>query len=273
MNDVITIQSTTGNMIIDFTQKKISIDREGVSPMTGYKSMAINFNEITAIELKKPASMSLGCCTIIVNNIRYVTAANLDMTKFSVNVNKFDLLESTLRRVLAECSLTDFNDLGSVSAAKVMYTTENSPYQNAAQHDFNQRKKSAEESFGNIDIHTEAKLFAQSLELQLLKAPATAKFCSLEEMSVMEVNGIYTVSGYVDSQNSYGAMVRTPFTLKIFKTADGWKSADRFQNIQTSIQSNIHKTVAKNMIIYWIIGLILAGISIAIIYAFISNLY
>lgn len=269
MNDVITIQSTAGNMIVDFTQKKISIDREGVPSITGFKSMAINFNEITAIELKSPAGMSLGCCTIIVNNIRYVTTANLDITKVSVNANQFNLLENTLRRVLTECNLASFNDIGSVPAAKVIYTTDNNPYQNAAQHDFTQRKKAAEESSGNIDTNTEAKLFAQSLELQLLKAPSTAKFCSLEEMTVIEANGIYTVSGYVDSQNSYGAIVRTPFTLKIFKTANGWESADRFQNIQT----NIHKTVAKNMLFYWIIGLILAGISFAIIYAFISNLY
>ncbi len=269
MNEVITVPAGAGNLIVDFEQKKIVIDREGVSPMTGWKSMSIKFKDITDIELKSPAGMSLGCSVIIVNNVRYVTTANLDMTKFSVKKDKFELLESTLRRVLSECNLTDFKEIGSVPAPKVVYAPENDPMQGAAQYDFNKKKAEAEEANENIDITTEAKLFAQSVELQLLKAPASAKFCSLEEMTVTEINGIYTVSGYVDSQNSYGAMVRTPFTIRVYKTEDGWKSADRFQ----STQANIHKTVAKNMLLYWIIGLVLAGISFAIIYAIISNLY
>lgn len=79
-----------------------------------------------------------------------------------------------------------------------------------------------------INEETEAKLFAQAVELQMLKAPASAQFCSLEQMTIRQnANGSYTVSGFVDSQNSYGAMVRTPFSLNVYK-ADEWKSVDIF---------------------------------------------
>ena len=114
-----------------------------------------------------------------------------------------------------------------------------------------------------VDEATEAKMFAKSVELKLLKAPATAKFCDLSEMTAIKTNDIYTVSGYVDSQNSYGAMIRTPFMLRVTKGAEGWKSVDKF----VSTQAAVGKTVAKNMILYWIIGIILSLVTFAIIYA------
>lgn len=117
------------------------------------------------------------------------------------------------------------------------------------------------------DVIKDAKLFAQTVELQLLKAPATARFCSLEEMRVTESKGIFTVSGYVDAQNSYGALIRTPFTLRVYREGNIWKSADSFQSMQAAVGTKI----AANMLLYWIIGLIFAGISFAVIYFMISS--
>ena len=42
-----------------------------------------------------------------------------------------------------------------------------------------------------------------------LKAPTTAVFCKDYELLVKENKGTYYVSGWVDSQNSFGAMIRT----------------------------------------------------------------
>ena len=75
-----------------------------------------------------------------------------------------------------------------------------------------------------IDEATEAKLFAISFQELLLVAPASAKFAPLEEISCVAENDVYIVSGYVDSQNSYGAMIRTPFSLKVKKTNGMWQS-------------------------------------------------
>lgn len=77
------------------------------------------------------------------------------------------------------------------------------------------------------------------------------------------------VSGYVDSQNSYGAMIRTPFTLKVYKDQTGWKSADKFESTNVTVAKN----VVGNMILYWIIGLIFAAISFGVTYMMISNAF
>lgn len=44
-----------------------------------------------------------------------------------------------------------------------------------------------------------------------LKSPYSAVFCSLEELKIEQRGNEYEVLGYVDSQNSYGAMLRTEF--------------------------------------------------------------
>ena len=272
MNDVITIPSTSGSMVVDFPQRKIFLNREGaLAKAAGLVSMSISFEDITDIELRQPSFTMLGACNIIVKNIRYVTTAKFDMTNFSVNKNNFSTLENTLKNVLNECNLLGFKEVNSVVAEKVIYSATETNYtmSNMAQNTFNQKKEEAEKANRDIDIFTEAKLFAQSVELQLLKAPASAQFCSLEEMTVTEINGVYTVSGYVDSQNSYGAMIRTPFVLKVYKDETGWKSADKFQ----STQASINKQVASNMLLYWILGLIGAGITFAIMYAIVSNMF
>lgn len=129
---------------------------------------------------------------------------------------------------------------------------------------FAYNEKLAETKAGgiNVDDVIEAKLFAQAVELQLLKAPATAKFCSLEEMTVTEAGEKYYVSGYVDSQNSYGAMVRTPFKLTVFKDNEGWKNADTIVSTDSVIKTNIF----AHTLIWWILGILGSIITFCIYY-------
>lgn len=62
-------------------------------------------------------------------------------------------------------------------------------------------------------------VISQEIISSFLKAPSTADFCSQDETS-MRRNGDYVVvSGYVDSQNSFGAMIRSEFTVE-FKVND-----------------------------------------------------
>jgi hypothetical protein len=136
-----------------------------------------------------------------------------------------------------------------------------------AQYAFNEKLTVAKESAVNIDEIVEAKLFAQAVELQLLKAPATARFCALEEMTITINGDMYIVSGYVDSQNSYGATVRTPFKVTVFKENETWKSADKFISMSASIGAQ----VVSHTIIYWIIGIILSLASFAFFYFIISS--
>lgn len=131
-----------------------------------------------------------------------------------------------------------------------------------AQYAYHELLAAAQNSATKIDTVMEAKLFAQAVEMQALKSPATAKFCSPEEMVVTMDNGKYIISGYVDSQNSYGAIVRTPFRVTVFQDYGVWKSADTF------ISSSV--TVASHMLLYWIIGTILTVASIVVIFLIIT---
>ena len=57
-----------------------------------------------------------------------------------------------------------------------------------------------------------------------LKAPATAQYASLDEITCTKEEDFYIVTGYVDAQNSHGAMIRTPFKIKAKKENGEWKT-------------------------------------------------
>jgi hypothetical protein len=63
-----------------------------------------------------------------------------------------------------------------------------------------------------ISAYTSAEIFIKSR----LKSPATAKFQPFDESMVSYSGDEYIVTGYVDSQNSFGALIRSHFraTLK-----------------------------------------------------------
>ena len=106
---------------------------------------------------------------------------------------------------------------------------ENSEMSSIAQYDFKKILEKYRKEHGEPTEEIEAMLFAQAVALQTLKSPASAQFCDLEQMTITrETNGSYIVSGFVDSQNSYGASIRNPFTLTVFKDETEWKSADNF---------------------------------------------
>ena len=121
-------------------------------------------------------------------------------------------------------------------------------YSNQAQYEFSKRLAQFVEVNGSITEKDEAILYAQALELQLLKAPQTAVFPAMEQFNVQYNNGSYKVSGYVDSQNSYGASIRTPFTVNINKNSGSWSCTDKF--ISTGANAFSYA------IIFWILGIL-----------------
>jgi len=50
---------------------------------------------------------------------------------------------------------------------------------------------------------------------KVLKSPSTAKFPNILEWSIEKVNGEIIVNSYVDSENGFGAMIRSEFQLKV----------------------------------------------------------
>lgn len=76
----------------------------------------------------------------------------------------------------------------------------------------------------------EARSWAKIYVDKLLKASTTAKWPSGADFGVNQykdkkgkvVKDVWEVSGYVDVQNSFGAMIRTQWYVKLKKTGNSW---------------------------------------------------
>lgn len=127
------------------------------------------------------------------------------------------------------------------------------------------KKKAEMEAAGTIlTERDEAALYAQFVELQVLKAPATAVFPPLDEMVVQGSGGRYAVSGFVDSQNSYGATIRSNYSYNVEKVNGKWKCTDTFVDSNTQINKQLNQTMTNQACLWWVLGILGAIISAAI---------
>lgn len=60
-----------------------------------------------------------------------------------------------------------------------------------------------------------------------LKSPSSAKFCTKSQATIKRSGDTWTVSGYVDADNSFGASIRNNFTVEITFTSDTDYTIDR----------------------------------------------
>lgn len=72
---------------------------------------------------------------------------------------------------------------------------------------------------------TTSYIIAQDIVESYLKAPSTANFCRMSECNIQHLgNGEYMVIGWVEAQNSYGAMLRQEFIVTYTATEQGYKN-------------------------------------------------
>jgi hypothetical protein len=87
------------------------------------------------------------------------------------------------------------------------------------------------------ELTNEVYIIAKDFAKQRLKAPSTAEFqSSYEVQPVNEGGGQYSISFYVDSQNGFGAMIRTNIIMKLKLTGGDWADINNWELI--SFDSN-----------------------------------
>ncbi|QQG38052.1 MAG: hypothetical protein HYS26_00650 [Candidatus Kaiserbacteria bacterium] len=69
-----------------------------------------------------------------------------------------------------------------------------------------------------IELHVQAQQFV----LRGLKAPSTAEFPIMPVHAGTDGNGSYQVISYVDSQNSFGAMIRSDWSVLMRLENESW---------------------------------------------------
>jgi len=78
----------------------------------------------------------------------------------------------------------------------------------------NDKKQEVVQDVKKEPSRTEVCVQAQMLIEQTLKSPATADFPVCNDFSITRTtDGGYIVESYVDSQNGFGALIRTDFTI------------------------------------------------------------
>lgn len=58
------------------------------------------------------------------------------------------------------------------------------------------------------------KVQTETLVTNMLKSPSSAKFPGASEWNIWKESGIIIAQSYVDSQNGFGAMIRSDFQVK-----------------------------------------------------------
>jgi hypothetical protein len=83
------------------------------------------------------------------------------------------------------------------------------------------------DAWKNEDNHIMAYIIMQRYVKERLKSPSTAKFPSVDFKYQNREDNVYYIDGYVDSQNSFGATIRTNFVGVIQQTGkDTWQLKD-----------------------------------------------
>jgi hypothetical protein len=80
------------------------------------------------------------------------------------------------------------------------------------------------------DMCRRAFIISQSFVKQNLKAPSTARFSSTYQCNDLTESKFLIVSS-VDSQNSFGAMIRTSYTISLEFNGKRWEDASNWKMV------------------------------------------
>lgn len=80
--------------------------------------------------------------------------------------------------------------------------------------------------------NTRAWQIAKDMVRDKLKSPSTADFPWAEDGYRIEKDSIITIQGHVDSQNSFGAMIRMNFIIKMQYKGGDWADRWNWQELE-----------------------------------------
>lgn len=126
MANVSRFNGTSGTLIIDYSNEKITYDRStGMAAGTlGLKDLWFNFSDITGIEIRQPDFWKIGAIDFVVNGNRLTTkrvsdlksALVCDATQFAVrNKGEFNRLAQELRTLASQKNI-QVGAIGSINA-------------------------------------------------------------------------------------------------------------------------------------------------------------
>ena len=94
----------------------------------------------------------------------------------------------------------------------------NSSYSNGTTSTSKSSSSTSTDGYGHDKF--DAMVVAKNIVKNKLKSPSTASFCSTSDATISCSGNTWTVKGWVDAQNSFGATVRNNFTVKFTFSSD-----------------------------------------------------
>ncbi len=143
---------------------------------------------------------------------------------------------------------------------------------------FERKQKEMEEKGVILSQENKLALFASCIHLQTLTSPDTAKLPPLEDSYITkQLDGSYKVSGYLDSQNSYGTYIRSQYTYTIRILNGKFYCSDVFvDSAQQEVEKKLNtynNIFNSHTILWWVLGIISTIITITVSTCQMSSLF
>jgi hypothetical protein len=97
--------------------------------------------------------------------------------------------------------------------AGIVFTSTHSPTQSSSSSNTSGNAPSPERT--TTDRRITSIVFAEDVIKNILKSPSIAKFVDVQAYELSNEKDVWAVNGYVDSQNSFGALIRTQWEVQL----------------------------------------------------------
>ena len=208
-----------------FSVYEDSIDIKGL-----IKTKNIKISEITSIEVnnvfrslnittkdKKKYPVKIGLKEYLETTADYLQG-KIDVSSYKENIKSLDAQKDGLKAKDKKRKLYwTLGIIGAIFFLFIIGSSDDSSTSNTSNNTV------AEQAAPSVPTESQAKIMAQGMVKQLLKSPSTADFPSFD-YTTTNVGNQYTVVSYVDSQNGFGAMIRSSWRVVMTHNGGEWNN-------------------------------------------------